>query len=699
MKPAFPIRYKFLLVITGLLVMSVAAYLGLATQTLKKDKTTLVYELNKNFVSNLSSDLESKFHAVSDKLELFAFTYFDHKNRLTATIESLLSRSSDIAYIRLMDIREKGSNPSHLNELFAQTYGVTSEFFETELPRLRPVPLEKIRKKGEAIWNASTADGLNLIGFGRSVVQESESGVPLSRFIVIAYVRADQIAKSLAQSQLSETFVATSDGELLVHSQVTPALEPRTVSDWPLVERAMNSPVRTSVFNYEQDGLALLGAFAKSFGGRLIIGTKVSEQQAFSVVRRLTVRSFVFGLIVVTVAFIAAVLFSRSLTKPLDALMGAMEKVADGDLNTNIKIHSRDEIATLARSFNSMIVDLKTSRDQLEEINRDLEKKVKDRTRQLEEQNQAVKAAQEALLRTTRLAAVGETAGRAAHEVLNPLTNILTRLQKVKNKFEQKSSEGKELLKEIQSAWREDFQRGGFEGLVDQWKKPSDVSSDLTLWQEDMQNLEYVYNTWCEEQEELLKDADFLVSESQRINKIVSSMRSLSQVRGNRERQSAHQLLHECVNIMADLYNQHNVRLEEDYQAQSDRILVDKDEFIQSVTNLLRNSLQAVEHADRKKAVVLRTKENDGELWIEIEDGGEGIAKEFHHKLFESQFTTKSRDQGTGLGLSISRRFIRAVGGDIRLIESVPNVKTVFRITLPAQTEALDEELETGAAA
>ena len=52
--------------------------------------------------------------------------------------------------------------------------------------------------------------------------------------------------------------------------------------------------------------------------------------------------------------------------------------------------------------------------------------------------------------------------------------------------------------------------------------------------------------------------------------------------------------------------------------------------------------------------------------------------------LFEKQFTTKSSDEGTGLGLGISRRFIRAHGGDIEFVSSVPFVATTFKITLPA---------------
>src|SRR5690606_22813461 len=134
------------------------------------------------------------------------------------------------------------------------------------------------------------------------------------------------------------------------------------------------------------------------------------------------------------------------------------------------------------------IQELKTSQEQLEEINRDLEKKVKDRTAKLEEQNLAVKNAQEALLRTTRLASAGEIAGRAAHEILNPLTSMMARVRKVREKIDQSLKENANFLKELQKSWEQEFDQGSFDKLIETWSKPSEVLEGHTIWQED-QNL------------------------------------------------------------------------------------------------------------------------------------------------------------------------------------------------------------------
>ena len=115
--------------------------------------------------------------------------------------------------------------------------------------------------------------------------------------------------------------------------------------------------------------------------------------------------------------------------------------------------------------------------------------------------------------------------------------------------------------------------------------------------------------------------------------------------------------------------------------------MVDRDEFIQSITNLLRNSLQAVKDnpADKKGMVKIRTFCENRKLIIELADNGPGISSDNQPKLFKTQFSTKSSDEGTGLGLGISRRFIRAFGGDIEFVNSVPFESTTFKISLPLQ--------------
>jgi signal transduction histidine kinase len=373
-----------------------------------------------------------------------------------------------------------------------------------------------------------------------------------------------------------------------------------------------------------------------------------------------------------------------------------MEAVSEGDLSTSIHLKGRDETVRLAQTFNQMIADLKSSRDALEKMNRELDLKVKERTAQLEEQNLKVKEAQEALLRTTRLASIGEIAGRTAHEVLNPLTSLLTRAglmqKRVLNDYQSQLG----LLDEIRRAWEKDFREGGFAKLTESWNSPSTAQPGKTLFEEDLANLQAIAADLGKQSKNIDGDTQFIREEGNRIGKIINSMRRLGHVRSDARKHSLHSILGDCCHIMADLFDQKNFRIEKRFEAEHDLVHADRDELIQAVTNLMRNSYQALEDMGRgaKGRMSVRTYNRGEEILVEIEDNGAGIPAADQARLFEASFTTKPADEGTGLGLGISRRFARSYGGDIEFVSSIEKQSTVFRIRMPLQAQG-----KTGAVA
>lgn len=685
MKTGFSIRYKFLTVMSLLLAACVCVYLLIAVRVFKADKTELVYDLNRSQVSNLASELDTQFEGLSDKFKLFALMTNESGSQ-SRWMGEIFTKDSDVVFVSLFKNNEILKR--YDNKLYRETYGLKADYFDKTLPKDRSVPFDQILKQGEAVWNASSAGNPPLIGYGRRVVVEDSRGVAIDQMAVVGYVKPDRILKSLSLSRLSEISIATSEGELLVHPDVKTLAEKSLLAGNPLFQAAQAAKTKTSVLNFDWESDKYLGAFSKSHGGRLLVLAQAEESRAFGAVTQLVERSLIFSLIVITVAFLAAILLSRSLTGPLAELVDRMELVSQGDLTTQINIQTKDETGVLAHSFNKMIVDLKQSRDQLEEVNRDLDQKVKDRTRQLEEQNHAVKEAQEALIRTTRLASAGEIAGRAAHEVLNPLTSILTRVGIMERKIRNEMVPQVGLVQEIKNAWVKDLDTGGFDLLVSNWKEPSKISAGQNLWQEDMENIQGVSQTLLTQLDGLTEDGRFLAKEGARINKIINGMRKLSIVRSDKKKHSAHDLLKDCCHIMADLFEQRGYKVQQQFQAEKDLVMVDRDEFVQAVTNMMRNSLQAMDAARLEQKMSsgqlrLVTALIDGKVQIYIEDNGSGITTENQEKLFKSQFTTKSPEEGTGLGLGISRRFMRAYDGDIEFVSSTPYEKTVFRIILP----------------
>ena len=124
--------------------------------------------------------------------------------------------------------------------------------------------------------------------------------------------------------------------------------------------------------------------------------------------------SVLVGLICLFMAFVV----SRRVSMPIVQVADAAERMAEGDLEQQIPFSSKDEVGRLAASFNVMAQQLAQSVTSLRQKEESLEKAY----------NELI-AAQEQLLRSARMAAIGELVATVAHEMRSPLSSIRLNLQ------------------------------------------------------------------------------------------------------------------------------------------------------------------------------------------------------------------------------------------------------------------------------
>ncbi|MDP3164967.1 MAG: HAMP domain-containing protein, partial [Hydrogenophaga sp.] len=86
--------------------------------------------------------------------------------------------------------------------------------------------------------------------------------------------------------------------------------------------------------------------------------TQDTAIQAKKEEKRATTLNWIITALAAALGFLSALFFTRSLVSPIKRLLGGTRAVEDGDLEVEIHVHSRDEIATLATSFNHMVVGL-----------------------------------------------------------------------------------------------------------------------------------------------------------------------------------------------------------------------------------------------------------------------------------------------------------------------------------------------------
>ena len=109
---------------------------------------------------------------------------------------------------------------------------------------------------------------------------------------------------------------------------------------------------------------------------------------------------------------------------------------------------------------------------------------------------------------------------------------------------------------------------------------------------------------------------------------------------------------------------------------------LDPDGIETCLTNLVSNGIDAaVLREEPGGRVVIRTREEAGDLVFEVADNGTGMDEEIKAKIFTTFFTTKG-GKGTGLGLLTTRKIVQEHGGRMEMESSVDH-GSILRIRLP----------------
>src|SRR5438094_513031 len=109
-------------------------------------------------------------------------------------------------------------------------------------------------------------------------------------------------------------------------------------------------------------------------------------------------------------------------------------------------------------------------------------------------------------------------------------------------------------------------------------------------------------------------------------------------------------------------------------------VLINEGQFRQVFLGVASNGLEAMEGRGR---LVIQTRAIRDEVEVEFEDEGPGVPEEILGRIFDPFFTTKPPGQGTGLGLAIAQGIVADHGGRIE-VQSRPGKGSVFRVVVPA---------------
>ena len=380
---------------------------------------------------------------------------------------------------------------------------------------------------------------------------------------------------------------------------------------------------------------------------------------------------------------------------------------------SNSIANERGEIIYTINAFQD-ITEQKKAEQLLAEYNCTLEHQVTERTLELSQALENLKTAQNKLIQSEKMVALGQLVAGVAHEINTPLGVIKASsynnikalsefLEQMPKLFAQLSPQEQDLFfaflkKSIQnksqiSSKEKRKLKSNLQGQLEKQgiakaRHIVNILADIGIYQEIdpflplLQSadvdliLQLAYNL-----ARLHRNTNNAIFAIERASKVLFALKNYAYYDPTGEKRQVD--ITEGIETVLELhYNhyKHGIEVVRNYSSLP-LVFCYPDELIQVWTNLVHNAIQAMKG---RGTLEINVKQQDGQIIVSITDSGCGIPPEIKDKIFQPFFTTKPMGEGSGLGLDISRKIIDKHHGDIT-VESSPGC-TTFQVTLPVDS-------------
>jgi two-component system nitrogen regulation sensor histidine kinase NtrY len=489
-------------------------------------------------------------------------------------------------------------------------------------------------------------------------------------------------------------------------------------------------PIFSRTESKEIVGLIVLGKFIPEVNVNRLngISTGLEQYNEFKTLKRPMKISYMIMLSIVTLLIIfASVWFgfflSKGITVPIQELAEGTERIASGDYDFFIDLEAPDEIGVLVNSFNRMTLDLKESKQQLEETNEEVIRRnieIERRRLYMEIVLANVAAGVVSADIEGRILTVNKSAqemlgiraqnitGKNYKDVMNQeqvkvIKDFLEDRSLLRKGFIQKqitlSVENKSLTLLVSINMLRDDQ-GKYSGLVAvfddlseieraqrmaAWREVArriahEVKNPLTPIQLSAQRLKKRYGHIVGEGDGKVFEecTDMIINQVEGLRRLVNEFSSFARMPASNPRpENISQIIKEAVGLYQE--TQKNIKVIFRDTSGVPLLRVDREQIKRVMINLLDNAIAAIEGTGEVVVDLSYDKENEM-VRIEVSDNGNGIPPYDKMRVFEPYFSTKKH--GTGLGLAIVNTIIHDHRGFIDVQDNQPR-GTRFIIDLP----------------
>lgn len=372
-------------------------------------------------------------------------------------------------------------------------------------------------------------------------------------------------------------------------------------------------------------------------------------------------------------AVVTGVIYSQVLSHSVSArvqgMVEAMDRVAAGSLGERLQPTGTDEIDRLARQFNTMVSTLQHNHHTIQDLNSNLEDKVRQRTAQLEDALRRLRDTQTQMTDLARRAGMAEVATGVLHNVGNVLNTVNVSAASIGDRV--RKSRSADLQRFVANLARQD-DLAGFLSAPERAEKT-------------LRYLDRLANVLADGDTHIMEEVGCLTEKIGHVKGIINTQQSHARRVTFREEVDVAKLLEEVLSMYAPRVKKHKVEVETALMPNVIAV-IEKANLVQVFDNLVRNAIDAM--SDQKQPRQLRISMqliHHERVEVVVTDSGCGIGEEDLKKVFSYGFTTKN--DGNGFGLHSSALAVSGVGGRIQVDSPGRGCGTTFTVAFPLEPD------------
>jgi adenylate cyclase len=341
----FPLVVKLIGIISVIVLVSMIVVSALVTWFFANDIRSQTEEYNLSLSQSAAFQMESEIRSIqSASLSLLDTLRESGGNRAfeQVAVSNFWDRNATVAYVGVPDAR------TVFNRKFFAAYeieqGVVAPFLAA-----RADVLERAKAGESLLVNASPWLG----------VSSAALVAPCRDFgtdnVLVVIFSIDNLLSLVQGDSVNRVFAVANDGEVLVHSDAELVKLGANLRDSPIVAESITNPSDNLLFRFrDTDKKNYLGAYRKVSIGQFEVISTIQIDAAYEAVFDTVRRNLYLTGIVILFSILAVWFFSKTVSRPVLALVAASRRIEAGEYELDIVPTTRDEVGLLTESFAQM---------------------------------------------------------------------------------------------------------------------------------------------------------------------------------------------------------------------------------------------------------------------------------------------------------------------------------------------------------